>query len=459
MATTMQRTILHEAVINDFRSTQVGDVLAPGDAGYDAARTVWNSMIDKRPAVIARCQGVVDIIGAVNLAREHGLTPAIRGGGHNVAGNAVCDGGVMIDLSPMQGIHIDPVHRVARVEPGVLWNRLDHETQAFGLATTGGTISATGVAGLTLGGGVGWLASRFGLACDNLRSVDIVTADGQLRRASDDEHADLFWAIRGAGANFGVVSSFEFALHQVGPIVYGGLVLHPIDQAGPVLRFYRDFATRQPDELTTYAAILTLPDGVQAVALVSCYSGEIDAGERALAPLKQFGTPIADTMGPMPYVALQSMLDGAFPYGRQNYWKSSYVSTITDGAIDTLAAYARTVPSPASVILIQDFHGAAARVPVGATAFAHRDMPHSIAILSNWEDPAQHELNVDWTRAFFAALQPHVHGQTYVNELGHDEGDERVRAAYGENYARLAALKATYDPGNLFCMNQNIVPS
>jgi len=450
---------LHEAVVQDFRTTQRGDVLAPGDEGYDAARTIWNGMIDKRPALIARCRGVADVLGAATFAREHALPLAVRGGGHNVAGNAVCDGGVMIDLSLMKGIHVDPVDRTARVEPGVLWSELDHETQAFGLATTGGTISATGVAGLTLGGGVGWLAAKYGLSCDNLRSVDIVTADGTLRRASNTDHPDLFWAIRGAGANFGVVTSFEFDLHPVGPTIYGGLLLHPVDQATTVLRFYRDFAAHQPDELTTYAAILTMPDGNQAVALVTCYSGDMAEGECILAPLKLFGTPLADMVGPMPYVALQSMLDGAFPYGRQNYWKSGYVQAITDGAIDTITKHASAMPSPHSVILIQDVHGAAGRVPNDATAFAHRDAPHSIAILSNWEDQTGDERNVGWTRAFFDDLREHVLVRSYVNELGHDESTERVRAAYGDNYDRLAVIKRTYDPDNLFCLNQNILPA
>lgn len=458
-STITQRHGLHEAVIDDFRSAQRGEVLTPGEAGYDAARTVWNGMIDRHPSLIARCQGTVDVIGAVNLAREHGLALAIRGGGHNVAGNAVCDGGLMLDLSPMQSVAIDPVNRVARVEGGVLWRHFDREAQAFGLATTGGTISATGVAGLTLGGGAGWLAGRFGLTCDNLRAVDIVTADGQARRASERENPDLFWAVRGAGANFGVVTAFEFALHPVGPLIHGGLVLHPIEQAGEVLRFYRNFAAQQPAELTTYAAILTLPDGHQAVALVPCYSGDPEAGGEALAPLKSYGTPLVDTVGPMPYLALQSMLDGAFPYGRQNYWKSSYVSELSDGAIDTIVEYARSVPSPATVILIQDVHGAASRVPVDATAFPHRDVPHSIAILSNWEQAGENERNIGWTRTFFEALQPQVRQESYVNELGHDESQERVRAAYGPNYPRLARLKAVYDPGNLFRYNQNIQPA
>ncbi len=449
---------IHEAVIADFRSSLRGDLLTPADDGYDAARVVWNAMIDRRPALIARCHGVSDVSSAVNVAREQGLVVAVRGGGHNVSGNAVCDGGLMIDLSPMASIRVDPMARTARAEPGVLWKDLDHETQSFGLATTGGTISATGIAGLTLGGGVGWLSGKHGMAIDNLLSVDIVTADGQLRHASPSEDPELFWGIRGAGANLGIVTSFEYRLHPVGPMVVGGLVIHPIERASDVLRFYRDFATAQPDELTTYAALLSLPDGTPVIALACCYAGDIEEGERIVTPLKLHGQPIVDTVGPMPYTALQSMLDGAFPYGRQNYWKSGYVNSINDAAIETIVEQTRVIPSPHTVILIQDFHGAAGRVPNDATAFAHRDAPHSIAILSNWADPADNERQIAWTRAFFAALEPEMTQGVYVNELG-DEGNDRVRHAYGDNYDRLAALKAEYDPTNLFRMNQNISPT
>ncbi|MDQ6775797.1 MAG: FAD-binding oxidoreductase [Actinomycetota bacterium] len=450
---------IHEAVIQDVRSTLRGALLEPGGDGYDAARTVWNGMIDRRPALIARCRGAADVITAVNFARDQGLLVSIRGGGHSVAGNAVCDGGLMIDLSLMKGVHVDPEARTARAEPGVLWREFDHETQAFGLATVGGTISTTGIAGLTLGGGAGWLTGKYGTTCDNLRSVDVVTADGVLRRASERENPDLFWAMRGAGANFGVVTSFEYQLHPVGPMILGGMVVHPIDRAEDVLRFYRDFATAQPDELTTYAAILTMPEGNMVVALAACYVGPAEEGERALAPLKQFGPPAADMIGPMPYTALQSMLDGAFPYGRQNYWKSTYMSTISDAAIETIVHHAKAVPSPHTVMLIGDFHGAVGRVARDAMAFGHRDTPHGLVILSNWSDPDEGERNIGWTRAFFAAMQPHMAGGVYVNDMGDDEGSERVRSAYGENYTRLAAIKAQYDPTNFFRMNQNIAPA
>lgn len=450
---------IHEAVIQDIRSTLRGELLAPGDDGYDAARTVWNGMIDRRPALIARCRGTADVIASVNFARAQRLLVSIRGGGHNVAGNAVCDGGLMIDLSAMKGIRVDPAACTARAEPGLLWREFDHETQAFGLATVGGTISATGIAGLTLGGGAGWLTGKYGITCDSLLSVDVVTADGVLRHASEQENADLFWAVRGAGANFGVITSLEYQLHPIGPMILGGMVVHPIDHVEEVLRFYRTFAVAQPDELTTYAAILTMPDGNMVVALVACYVGPVAEGERALAPLKQHGPPIADMIGPMPYTALQSMLDGAFPYGRQNYWKSTYMSAIGDAAIETIIRHAKAVPSPFTVVLIQDFHGAVGRVARDAMAFGHRDMPHALVILSNWSDPNESERNIEWTRAFFAAMQPHMARGVYVNDMGHDEGSERVRSAYGENYLRLAAIKAKYDPTNFFRMNQNIAAS
>ncbi len=450
--------MLHEAVVQDFGNSLRGDLLQPGDAGYDAARAVWNGMIDRHPALIARCRGAADVIAAVTVAREHGLLVSIRGGGHNVAGNAVCDGGLMIDLSLMQGARVDPAARTVRAEPGLRWRDLDHETQAFGLATVGGTISTTGIAGLTLGGGTGWLSGKYGLTCDNLLAVDGVTADAVLRRASATDHADLFWGMRGAGANLGVVTSFEYQLHPVGPLILGGMVVHPFDRARDVLRFYRDFAAGQPDELTTYAGILTMPDGAMVVALVACYAGSTEAGERALAPLKRYGPPIADMIGPMPYTAFQSMLDGAFPVGRQNYWKSGYLPAIGDEAIDTVVAYAQAVPSPHTVVLLEDFHGALGRVDSTAMAFSHREAAHGLLILGNWSDPGESERNIRWTRDFFAAMRPHLSRGVYVNDLG-DEGSERVRDAYGANYERLVALKTKYDPSNFFRLNQNIAPT
>jgi FAD/FMN-containing dehydrogenase len=457
MSTVTTHPSLHEAVVQDFRNSLRGELLAPGDEGYDAARTIWNAMIDRRPALIARCRGAADVISAVNFAREHGLLVSIRGGGHNVAGNAVCDGGLMIDLSLMKGIHVDPAARTARAQAGVLWQELDHETQAFGLAAPGGTISTTGIAGLTLGGGSTWMNNKHGMTVDNLLSVDIVTADGVLRRASAEENPDLFWAVRGAGANFGVVTSLEYHLYPVGPMVLGGLIIHPIEHAADVLRFFREFAPQQPDELTTAVGMLTMPDGNVAIALLACYVGDDAEGERVLAPFKQFGSPVADMVGPMPYVAVQSMLDAGFPSGRQNYWKSGYLNNIDDAAIDTLIKYGTSAPSPYSALLIEDLHGAVRRVSPDAVAFNHRESDFCLIIVAGWDDPADSDANIAWARDFASAMQPHLSERVYVNYLG-NEGSERARNAYGENYDRLVELKTKYDPNNFFRMNQNIAP-
>jgi UDP-N-acetylenolpyruvoylglucosamine reductase len=445
-------------VIDAFGASLRGTLIRPGDAAYDATRAIWNGMIDKRPALIARCAGTADVIASVNFAREHELLVSIRSGGHNVAGNAVCDDGLMIDLSAMKGIWVDPVARTARAQAGVLWGEFDRETQQFGLATTGGTVSTTGIGGLTLGGGVGWLNGKYGMACDNLLSVDIVTADGTLRRASATENADLFWGVRGAGANFGVVTSFEFQLHPVGPTILGGMVVHPIERASEVLRFYRDFTASEPDELTTYAGFITTPDGAQVVALLVCYAGPIEEGERIIAPLRMFGPPIADMIGPMPYTAQQMMLDAGFPHGRQSYWKSSLMHTIDDAAIDVIVEHVSRVPSPGTAIVIEHYHGAYARPKPTDTAFSHRGDPYDFVAISVWDDPAETDRNVQWTRGFFEAMHPHLSTGVYVNVLDTDEGVDRVKAAYGENYERLVALKRQYDPNNLFRVNHNIKP-
>ncbi|HEX5501214.1 MAG TPA: FAD-binding oxidoreductase [Thermomicrobiales bacterium] len=434
-----------------------GRLLRPEEAGYDAARQVWNAMIDRRPALIARCAGAADVIAAVTFAREQGLPLAVRGGGHGVAGKAVCDDGLMLDLAPMKGIRVDPAARAARAEPGVLWQEFDREAHAFGLATVGGIVGTTGIAGLTLGGGQGWLTGKYGLTLDNLLAADVVTADGRLLRASADENPDLFWALRGAGANFGVVTSFEYRLHPVDTVL-GGMVLHPLARAPEVLRFYREFAAAQPDELTTYAGLLTLPDGVPVVALITCYAGPLDAGERAVAPLRRFGAPLADTIAPLPYPAMQALMGGGFPYGRQNYWKSGLTGTIGDDLIAAAVEHFGRVPSPFTALAFADCHGAYARVGQSDTAYSHRDLQWDLNILGNWADPADTDRNIRWTRACFDALEPHLSHGVYVNDLG-DEGGQRVRDAYGANYVRLAALKRRYDPTNLFRLNQNIEPA
>ena len=457
VATSGNRASVGESDINALRARMRGPLVQAGESGYEEARVLFNAMIDRRPALVARCHGAADVMAAVDFARDHDVLVSVKGGGHGVAGKAVCDGGLLIDMSPMKSIRVDPVARVARAEPGVLGIDLDRETQAFGLATPVGTVSTTGIAGLTLGGGQSWLASKYGFAIDNLLSVDIVTADGTLHTASATQNEDLFWGIRGAGHNFGVVTSFEYRLHPVGQVL-GGLVVHPLSHAVDVLKFYRDFTASQPDELQTWAGILTLPDGSQVVALVPCYVGPSDEGERLLAPLRRFGSPIADTIAPIPYVAMQQTFDGSFPHGRLHYWKSGLASRLSDEVIVASVEYAKKVPSPHTVILFAELHGAYSRVGKADTAYFHRDLQYDAIILSSWTDPVNTQRNIDWTRELFAAWEPHLAGAAYVNDLG-DEGEERARSAYGNNYTRLAALKAKYDPTNLFQMNQNIKPS
>ena len=448
---------LDESTINDFAVDLRGALLRAGDSGYDEARKLFNGMIDHRPALIACCSGAADVAAAIRFARTHDLLVSIKGGGHGIAGKAVCDRGLMIDFSRMKSIRVDPAARTVRAEPGVLGAELDRETQAFGLATPVGTVSTTGIAGLTLGGGQSWLASKYGMAIDNLVSVDIVTADATLRCASATQHQDLFWATRGAGHNFGVVTSFEYRLHPVGPVL-GGLVIHPLSQAVEVLRFYREFTASQPDELQTWAGLLTLPDGNKVVALVPFYAGSPDAGERLVAPLRRFGSPIADTIAPLSYRAMQQTFDAAFPPGRLNYWKSGLTARLTDEVIETTVEYAQKMPSPFTVVLFAELHGAYSRVGKTETAYFHRDLQYDAIILSGWTNPADTQRNIEWTRELFGAWEPHLARAAYVNDLG-DEGEERARSAYGDNYARLAVLKAKYDPTNLFRMNQNIRPT
>jgi len=449
--------MLDQSTLQDFAASLRGALLRPGDSGYDESRKVWNGMIDRRPALIAKCAGAADVIAAVRFAREQNLIFSIKGGGHNVTGNAVCEGGLVIDPSRMRSIRVDPVSLTVRAEAGVLGAEIDQETQAFGLSTPVGSVSSTGIGGLTLGGGQSWLASKHGLAIDNLLSVDIVTADGRLRTASATEHEDLFWGIRGAGHNFGVVTSFKYRLHPVGPVL-GGMVIHPLSQAVSALRFYRDFTASQPDALQTWAGLLTLPDGNQVIAIVPCYVGALAEGERLLAPLRRFGTPVADTIAPLPYVAMQKIFDPAFPPGRLNYWKSSLTGRLPEDVIEASVEYARKVPSPHSAILFIEMHGAYGRVGKTDTAYYHRDLQYDLIALSMWTDPADTRRNIDWTRGLYAAWEPHLPRAAYVNDLG-DEGEDRGRIAYGDNYERLVTLKNKYDPTNLFRLNQNIRPA
>jgi FAD/FMN-containing dehydrogenase len=459
MITTDVRVRLSPSAVAALREGFEGELLQPGAPGYDAARTVWNGSIDHRPALIARCASVDDICRALAVGRDAGLPISVRGGGHNVAGSAVADAGLMLDLSLLKAIDVDPAARVARVQPGVLWSELDAATQAHGLAITGGLISSTGVAGFTLGGGIGWLVRQQGLACDQLRAVDLLTADGRLVRASDAQHSELFCGVRGGGGNFGVVTSFEFNLQPVGPMVLGGMLVYPVNEAREVLRHYRDVVASAPDALTSIAAFVTTPDGHAVLAIAGCYAGDPTEGERVVAPLRTLGTLLADHFGPLPYVALQSMLDASAPAGVQNYWKARFLNTLDDDAIDTIVEHALAMASPMSQVHIHHLGGAIARVAPEATAFAHRSAGWALNIVAVWSEPtvAEHERHVAWAREFYEHTAPWNAG-AYINFLG-DEGQERVRAAYGRNYERLVALKDAWDPDNIFKLNNNIQPS
>jgi FAD/FMN-containing dehydrogenase len=426
---------------------------------YDESRAVWNAMIDKRPALIAHCTNAADVIAALAYARERDLPVAVRGGGHNIAGLSTCDDGIVVDLSELKAIEVDPEARTVRAEPGVRWVEFDAATQEHGLATTGGTVGDTGIAGLTLGGGFGWLCGKYGMTIDNLLSAEVVTADGRVLTASADENPDLFWAIRGGSGNFGVVTSFVYRLHPVGPVITGGGVFHHLEDAPEVLRFYREFAASAPDEITTYCGFLPGPHG-PVIAIAAAHCGSLEDGERALAQLKEFGSPVHDAVGPIPYVKQQSLLDDLLPLGVHNYWKAEYVDGLGDGVIEAMAdAYAR-VPSPRSIVLFIPVNGAAGRVPPDATAFPHRDPTIvGVGIYSVWSDPSEAAANVAWTRETWSALQPHSTGGVYVNDVADDEGEDRARAAYGANYDRLAKIKAEYDPDNLFRLNSNIRPA
>ena len=461
-------TTLEEAAVQELRAGLRGTLLRSGDDGYDAARRVWNAMIDRRPALIARCAGASDVIRAVSFARSHHLLLSVKGGGHNVAGNAVCDGGLMIDLSPMRGIRVDPRARTVRVEAGATWAAVDHETQAFGLAVTGGQVSHTGVAGLTLGGGVGNLMRKLGLTIDNLLSVDVVLADGRLLTASAAENQDLFWAVRGGGGNFGIATSFEYRLHPVGPIVLGGMALYPAEQARELLRFYREFMAAAPDELMATVAFLTAPpapfipahvQGKLMVAVLFCHIGPSERAERDAAAWRAFRTPAVDLIGPMPYVAVQRLVDDGAPYGQlQVYLKSDHLAELTDEIIDLVVAHASAITSPQSLVLLFPLGRAVARVGKEDTAFGHRDAAYDYVAYAMWTDRDDADRHVAWTRRFAAAMQPFSIG-AYVNEMV-DEGEERVRAAYPPaTYERLVSLKRKYDPTNLFKLNQNVKPA
>lgn len=444
-----------------------GELLQPGDPGYDDARRVWNGMVDRRPSLIARCRGTADVVAALDLARTHGLAVSVKGGGHGVAGKAVVDDALMIDLSPMDGVHVDPGAKTARVGPGATWGQVDRETQAFGLATTGGVDSRTGVAGLTLGGGIGYLARSCGLAVDNLRAAEVVLADGRVVTADADHHPDLYWALRGGGGNFGVVTSFELRLHEVGPEVMTAQVFLPMENAAEGLRTYHRFQTAAPDQASCFALFVNVPPvepfpeerhGQTALALVACHTGDLETAADDLAPLTSVGEPLLSVVAPMPYATLQSSFDAGAPDGARYYWKAMYLDDITDQAIDTLVDRVSPLPGPYANVFFEPLGGAVGRVPATETAFAHRDARFGLGITAGWDDPDHDATATAWVRSLHAAMAPYDNGGVYTNYLDHDDGD-RVAAAYATNLDRLQAVKAEYDPDNVFRnANSTLVP-
>lgn len=442
--------------VDGLRAKLKGWLIGPEDPDYGSTRRVFNALIDRRPAFIVQPADTADIVRTVNFACENSLLLTVRGGGHNVAGHAVADGAVMLDLSNLKGAEIDPKARTVRAQPGLRLGEFDAQTQNFGLATTMGSVSDTGIAGLTLGGGLGWLMRKYGLACDNLISAEVVTADGQVRRASQTENPELFWALRGAGHNFGVVTEFTYRLHPVGPAVFGGLILYPLSQAPKVLAFYRDYLAGMPDDFNAFAACLTSPEGVPVIGIAVCHCGPSDEGRRLAEPLGKLGRPLMDAAGPMPYVQVQRMLDDAAPFGARHYWKSSVIRELSAGAIDTVTELCGQFSSARSIVLIQPLGGAMGRVEPEATAFPHRS-GFMMSIIGMWlEGPADEHRA--WVREVHRGLEPFSTGGAYVNDEDAESGEAAVRAAYGPNYDRLARLKAKYDPDNLFRMNANIQP-
>lgn len=445
------------AAAEDLAAALRGELIDVDHEDYDAVRRVWNGMIDRRPALIAQCAGSADVVTCVNFAREHDLIVSVRAGGHSFPGHCVCDHGLVIDLSRMRGIRVDPASRTARAEPGLLLGAFDRETQALDLATTSGTVSHTGISGLTLGGGQGWLMGKHGLTIDNLLSVDIVTADGRLRTASSSENEDLFWAVRGAGSNFGVVTSFEYRLHTLEPKITAGMILYPLDQAREVLRFYRDHSIDSPDELMMIGAFLTLPDGTPAVALLVAWLGDAREGDAKLQPIRAFGTPLADMVGETTYIAFQQILDAAVPHGMHRYMKMGYVRDFDDDLIDVVTEQSAQVTSPYSATLFNVLKGGVCRVPSDATAFPHREPQWHFEMVAQWTDASETDEHMAWVRDFWDDAQPFMQG-TGVNFLTIDDGADRVRAAYGPNYDQLVDLKTKYDPTNFFRSNNNIPP-
>jgi FAD/FMN-containing dehydrogenase len=452
--------------VAEFEDSLRGTLLRPGDEGYDEARTVWNAMVDERPALVVRCAGTADVVSAVAFAREHDHLISVKGGGHNIAGRAVKDDALMIDLSPMNAVRVDPDAKTARVQPGVVLNELDHETQAFGLATPVGYNSTTGVAGLTLGGGFGWLSRKHGLTVDNLVSADVVTAEGELVHASESENEDLFWGIRGGGGNFGIVTSFEFELHEVGPEVLSGPIVHPFEDTASVLSEYREFTADAPREATAWFVIRHAPPlpfipeewhGRKVLILAAFYAGDPSDGEAVLQPLRDVGDPIADAVGPHRYADWQQAFDGLSEAGARNYWKSHNFVEITDGMIETFVEFGERIPSAATEIACAQLGGAINDVPVDATAYPHRNAEFTMNLHTQWEDPTQDDECIAWAREVHEAMAPHATGGVYANFVSEEVGDQQ--AAYRENYDRMVEVKNEWDPNNVFRLNHNVQPT
>ena len=461
------QTTINQETIEVFGAALRGDLLTAKSPGYEDARSIWNAMVDKRPGLIVRCAGAADVVRAVNFSRENNLLVAVQGMGHNIAGNAMCDGGIVISVSGLNSVRVDPRSQTVIAEPGVTLGEMDNETQQFGLATPVGINSTTGIAGLTLGGGFGWLSRKHGLTVDNLLAVDVVTADGELLRASADENSDLFWGIRGGGGNFGVVTSFEFKAHPLGPEVLSGLLIHPFSDVREVLNYYRKFAADAPEELTVWVVLRKAPPlpflpeevhGTEVVVLATVYAGDMADGEKALAPLRAFGNPIADVVGPHQFVDFQAGFDPLLTPGARNYWKSHDFLELSDGLLDTLVDFAGDLPSPHSEIFIAQMGGATNRIPADATAYRHRDTEFLMNVHGRWEDAADDDRCIAWCRKLFDATTPFATGGVYVNFMTEEE-DARVPEAYGASYDRLVELKKKYDPTNLFRLNQNISPN